>query len=131
MVSQVAISKTHGGAAAPYSPSPRDRHIDWRWHRLRVAKVEVAAPWRYDMAMTLWAMQYDDGTVGDAIWQYGDTAMWQFGDTAIWQYGDTALWHSEAAKMVIRLQAGTPLHSLMPRETDDSGSMMVLSLFAL
>jgi hypothetical protein len=83
------------------------------------------------MAMTLWAMQYDDGTVGDAIWQYGDTAMWQFGDTAIWQYGDTALWHSEAAKMVIRLQAGTPLHSLMPRETDDSGSMMVLSLFAL
>jgi hypothetical protein len=75
------------------------------------------------MAMTLWAMQYDDGTVGDAIWQYGDTA--------ISQYGDTALWHSEAAKMVIRLQAGTPLHSLMPRETDDSGSMMVLSLFAL
>jgi hypothetical protein len=67
------------------------------------------------MAMTLWAMQYDDGIVGDAIWQYGDTA----------------LWHSEAAKMVIRLQAGTPLHSLMPREADDSGSMMVLSLFTL
>jgi hypothetical protein len=36
------ISKSHGGAAAPYSLSPRDRRIEWRWHRLRVAKVEVA-----------------------------------------------------------------------------------------
>jgi hypothetical protein len=41
------------------------------------------------------AIRYGNDAVGDAIWQYGDTAMWQFGDTAIWQYGDTALWHSK------------------------------------